>query len=244
MAKVELRSFPSPAELASAAAKDWLQAVAEADRYGRSLCVGLSGGRIAQPLFEAVCDGARTEGVSLSHVHFFWADERCVLPQDPESNFAAADRLLFQPLGIAASQVHRVRGEWPPQQAAAEAASELKRLVRANGAGVPELDLVFLGMGEDGHVASLFPDGEMLREPQQDIYAVVKASKPPPMRISLTYEVLAAAREVLVLASGPGKEKALSESLADPGRTPLGRVIGSRAKTRILTDIPVSAPAG
>jgi 6-phosphogluconolactonase len=103
--------------------------------------------------------------------------------------------------------------------------------------GRPALDLVLLGMGEDGHVASLFPDAapEVVRS--QAFYLPVVGPKPPPRRLSLSYRAIAAARQVWVLASGPGKEEALRESLSPQGRTPLGRVLQSRPRTLILTDI-------
>ena len=98
------------------------------------------------------------------------------------------------------------------------------------------LDLVFLGLGEDGHVASLFPEETEADRASHAIYRPVIATKPPPRRITLGYPAIAAAREVWVLASGAGKEDALRKSLA--GReTSLERVIGLRAHTRIFTDI-------
>ena len=106
-----------------------------------------------------------------------------------------------------------------------------------NGSGQPVLDLIFLGMGEDGHVASLFPGvlEEAMRS--KSVYLPVVASKPPPQRITINFAPLAAARRVWVLASGAGKESALRESLATYGRTPLSRVLATRAKTMIFADI-------
>jgi 6-phosphogluconolactonase len=97
--------------------------------------------------------------------------------------------------------------------------------------------MIFLGMGEDGHVASLFPGElpEAISDPA--IYRTVTAVKPPPRRMTLGYGMLAAALEVWLLASGRGKEGALKESLSPKGGTPLSRVLRSRTRTRILTDI-------
>src|SRR6185436_18362512 len=100
---------------------------------------------------------SNARGVSLANVHFFWADERCVPPNDPESNCAAAREHFFQPLAIAPHKVHRIQGELPPDHAAELATTEIKSIVSADTFGQPQLDLIFLGMGEDGHVASLFP---------------------------------------------------------------------------------------
>ena len=104
-------------------------------------------------------------------------------------------------------------------------------------AGQPVLNLIFLGMGEDGHVASLFPGAsdEVVRS--KSVYVPVVAPKPPPRRITLNLATIAAARQVWVLASGAGKEQALRESLAADGKTPLSRLIRLRQETIIFTDI-------
>src|SRR5205823_5745312 len=98
----------------------------------------------------------------------------------------------------------------------------------------PVLDIIFLGMGEDGHVASLFPPA---RATSAKIYLPVVASKPPPNRITLGYDPIVTSREVWVLASGAGKEKALRDSLSIGGTTPLAEVIRRRGESKILTDI-------
>ena len=240
MNPVELLSFPDETALARAVADAWLEKIAGTNHLGLPHCVALSGGRVAKTFFSAVAEGARTRAVSLSSVDFFWADERCVPPGDAESNFAAARELLLQPLGIAEEKIHRIAGEKSSDDAAREAVAELRRIVPPGTNGMPVLDLVFLGMGEDGHVASLFPAEaeEMVSAPE--IFRPVIATKPPPHRITLGYPALAAAREVWVLASGRGKAEALKKSLVPDGRTPLARLLRLRAHTRIFTDIPVS----
>ena len=114
------------------------------------------------------------------------------------------------PLGIPAHHIHRIRGETPPGAAAAQAETELRDLAPPGQGGQPVLDLVFLGMGEEGHVASLFPGEppEIVASPA--VYRPVTASKPPPRRITLGYPAIAAARQVWVLAAGPGKDQAFA----------------------------------
>ena len=243
MSQIELISFASDRELAHAAATAWLDAIEAARRQDRSHLVALSGGRIAKTLFAAVTAQARSRNASLEHVHFFWADERCVPPQDAESNFAIADQTLFQPLRLCPAQIHRLRGEDDPETAARAAAAELCRVAPLSPAGQPVLDLILLGMGEDGHVASLFP-GSQPTTLATAIYQPVVAAKPPPRRLTLTYAVIHAAQEVWVLASGSGKERALETSLASPPQTPLATVIAGRQRTRIFTDINRKASAG
>jgi len=236
MTNFELISFASDDELAKAVAAAWLQEVASANRAGATLCVALSGGRIAQKFFASVATLAKARQVSLNAVHFFWADERCVPPNGAESTFRVAHELLFAPLKISDDRIHRIRGEESPDFAAREAAIEVCRLAPRNPEGQPVLDLIFLGMGEDGHVASLFPGEPEAVWSDKAVYRAVTAGKPPPQRITLGYATIAAARQVWVLASGAGKARALRESLAPSGQTPLGRVVQSRPHTRIFSD--------
>jgi len=144
---------------------------------------------------------------------------------------------LLDPLEIQQDKIHRVRGEIPPERAAGEAEAEMCRIAPMNTEGRPVLDLIVLGMGEDGHVASLFPGApeEVVR--CKSVYLPVVAPKPPPRRITISFATIAAARQVWVLASGEGKEHALGESLSVNGKTPLARVVQERARTVIFTDI-------
>jgi len=233
----ELISFASADELAQAAAKAWLDEIESASRAGKSHCVALSGGRIAQIFFTSTVEQAKARKISFASVHFFWADERCVPPTDKESNFHLANGLLFVPLKISEGRVHRIRGEDSPENAMKTAESELRRIVPPNKNGQPVLDLIFLGMGEDGHVASLFPNTPVeIVNSTKPFLAVENSPKPPSQRISMSYAVIAAAKNIWVLVSGTGKEAALRESLAQNGHTPLAQVIRSRSHTKIFAD--------
>lgn len=238
----ELFACPGDAALASAAATDWLRQlqINAGKPGGLPYGVALSGGRIAKTFFTEVVRQVEAKpdaGKNIfQRVHFFWADERCVPPSDPESNYAIARQLLFEPLGIPEAQIHRLRGEGPEPLALSDAASDISHVVPVLK-GQPALDMIFLGMGEDGHVASLFPGEpeEVMANPA--VYRAVTAVKPPPRRITMGYGVIAAATEVWVLVSGAGKERALAESLSPEGKTPLARVLRQRAQTKILTDV-------
>ncbi len=159
MADHELILFPSDDALASAVADRWLDELATPAPKEPHYCVALSGGRVAKKFLTALAEQTRARSISLDRVHFFWGDERCVPPTDAESNFLLAKTHLLDPLRIQPDKIHRVRGEIPPSQAAAEAKAELGHIAPITAAGQPVLDLIFLGMGEDGHVASLFPTG-------------------------------------------------------------------------------------
>jgi len=240
MKNVELISFATADELAQAVASAWLDEIEAANRAGKMHCVALSGGRIARKFFTAVAEQAGTRAISFGHVHFFWADERCVPPDDPESNFYLANERLFVPLKIGDAQIHRIHGEDPPEAAAKAASTEISQVAPLNKAGQPVLDLIFLGMGEDGHVASLFPVESNVLILDKVIYRAVKNSpKPPPNRVTLGYAAIAAAKQVWVLVSGIGKEAALRESLFSKGRTPLARVTQFKTHTKIFSDFPL-----
>jgi 6-phosphogluconolactonase len=144
----------------------------------------------------------------------------------------------LEPLGVSSNQIHRVTGEDQPELAASKAEVELRRIVPSDANGQPLLDLILLGMGEDGHVASLFPTEDKALVSDKAIYRAVRNSpKPPPNRVTLGYSAIAAADRVWVLAAGAGKHEALRESLRPEGRTPLSHVLRLRRQTHIFSDI-------
>ena len=237
MPNVELQHFASADELAARVAADWLAAIRTAAEAGSRFTVALSGGRIAKTFLSATAHRALAEDVSFRHVEFFWGDERCVPATHADSNYLLAKTNLLDPLKVDANQIHPLCCEDDGRITAARAPAELRRIADANASGLPILDLVFLGMGEDAHVASLFPEEPETARNLPDIYRPVTATKPPPQRITLGYQVIAAAREVWVLASGAGKAVALEASLKPGSSTPLARVLQSRARARIYSDI-------
>ena len=226
------RAFANKAALVENAAAQWLELLAKRD-VGRPFTVALSGGRTPRLLYDSVAELAQPS--AFDNVHFFWGDERVVPPTDDESNFKLADDGLFRPLQIPLGQVHRVQTERSETEAVQLATDELEQLTDSQANGQPVIDLVFLGMGEDAHVASLFP-GDTEAIESKAVYRAVTGPKPPPRRITLGYPALAAAREVWVLASGEGKAESLRASLANGSDTPLGRVLQTREHTEILTD--------
>ncbi len=238
----QLLGFASPAELAKEAARQWLEELRErAEKSNnRPYSVALSGGRITKDFFQELVAQVRGNsgrfGKVLNGVHFFWADERCVPPTDAESNYAMARELLFEPLKIPEAQIHRLRGEGPEPEALREAISAICKVAPMSNEQ-PVLDMIFLGMGEDGHTASLFPGETEAVMNDAAVYRVVTAVKPPPRRMTLGYSAIAAARDVWVLISGKGKEEALKKTLAPTPTTPLGRVMNLRKQTRIYTDV-------
>lgn len=235
--RCEVVRFDSAAALVRAAAQEWLATLAQLRSEELAPTVALSGGRIAEPFFSELVAQSSGNLELWNGVQVFWADERCVPPDHPESNYAAAREALIVPLRIPDASVHRVRGELAPAAAAAEAEAAL-RAVRSRPGGKPFLDLVWLGLGEDGHVASLFPGESSAAMQSPALYRAVVGPKPPPNRVTLGYGVLKNAPHVLVLVSGSGKQAAVAASLRAGAATPLGRVLRERNFTRVFTDQP------
>lgn len=189
-----------------------------ADQRSRFL-VALSGGSSPLPLYALL---AEREDVPWLHTYVFWGDERCVPPGHPESNFGAAREVLLSQVPVPDAQVHRMRGEEAPD---AEA-TRYERLLRDTAPGEPpRLDLILLGMGADGHVASLFPGSGALEESKRLVLAVDPPRADGHRRITLTLPVINAARNVLFLVTGMGKAAVAASVLEGSGlNVPAARI--------------------
>lgn len=232
--RVQLEIFPSAEAMATSLAQRWLTQLRSHSQG--TVRIALSGGRVAAAFQKQASEVARQSGYSWAGVHFFWGDERCVPPDHADSNFRAAHDALLHPCNIPASQIHRLRGELPPDEAAILAREELKAICPIHSDGWPVLDLIMLGMGEDGHVASLFPNTPDEISMSSNWVIPVIGPKPPPQRLSLTFGVLAAAREVWVLASGADKAPAFQASTAVNGTTPLAKLLQMRSRTVLAVE--------
>ncbi len=230
----ELFDFPNAAALAADVARRWVDEAANAAARNMPFRVALSGGRVAKDFMAAVAVEARRRRLSPDAVDFFWGDERCVPPDHVDSNYLLAEENLLKPLGIPAQRIHRLKGEAHPATAAREAEAELRAICPADAQGRPVLDLVLLGMGEDAHVASLFPGAPASVAESTACYLPVIGPKPPPQRLTLTFHTIQAARMIWVLVSGTGKEAVLLQSLAPGADTPLARVLRSHLATIFL----------
>ena len=212
------------AALARLAAEVVLRA---AEASGARFCVALSGGSTPQPLYRLLASPEYRDRMPWRSTHFFLADERAVPPDSPDSNFGLVRRLLLSCVPAPERQVHRMRGEAENLRAAAKDYEwELAATCEfAAGCREPQLDLVLLGIGEDGHTASLFPDTAALTEEERWVVANY-VPRLNAHRLTLTYPVLAAAREVALLVSGAGKADVVRRVLAgDPDlpATPVAR---------------------
>jgi 6-phosphogluconolactonase len=204
--------------------------------------LGLSGGTTPGRTYQLL--GAKPE--DLEGVEIWFADERCVGPEDEESNYRLAADTLLEPAEIAPERIHRMEGELGPEEGARRYAAELERGLA--GAQQPPslppvLDVFVLGIGPDGHVASLFPGAETLDAGETAVcLGVWNSPKPPPERITVSLAVLRAARECVLLATGASKADAVDAMLS----TPSGHVPASLLRRERLTVIvdDAAAPAG
>jgi 6-phosphogluconolactonase len=183
--------------------------------------LALSGGTTPRRTYELLAK----EPMDWTGVEVWFADERCVGPADAQSNYRLAFETLLGPAGIPSAQVHRMEGELGPEEGARRYGLALEEHVRARDGELPVLDLVLLGIGGDGHVASLFPGAPALDAGERAPCVGVRDSpKPPPERITLTYPVLNAARAVLFLVTGAEKRAAAARLREGDPVIPAGRV--------------------
>jgi 6-phosphogluconolactonase len=209
---------------------------ARADRGVAHLA--LSGGSTPTRTYELLAG----EPVDWGGVEVWFADERCVPPEDPESNYRLVSETLLAPAGIGSERVHRMEGELDPGEAARRYALALADVSLRDG-GLPVLDLIVLGIGPDGHVASLFPGAATLRALQEELcLGVWDSPKPPPERITLSLAVLRAAGRCLLVATGAGKADALSAMLAEPSNHVPASLLRRERLTVIADDAASPGP--
>ncbi len=204
--------------------------------------LALSGGTTPGRTYELLSAKPR----DLNGVEIWFADERCVAPEDEESNYRLVARTLLDVAVIASERVHRMQGEAGPHEGARRYAAELTAHVpgaQPDTPTAPVLDLIVLGIGPDGHVASLFPGAATLDAGDQAVCLGVDDSpKPPPRRITLSLAVLRAARECLLLATGASKADAVSAMLGQPSRHVPASLLRRERLTVIADD--AAAPEG
>jgi 6-phosphogluconolactonase len=209
---VEIRTLNTPQELFAAAAELVASAASEAVAERGRFTIALSGGSTPKSLYTLLASNARTS-LPWDRMFFFFGDERHVPPTDPESNYRMADEAMLSKIPVAQSNVFRVEAENPDAVAAAQAYEQTLRKFFALEAGqIPVFDLILLGMGPDGHTASLFPGTEGLREKSKLVVANW-VEKLKTYRLSLTLPVLNAARCVAFLVSGTDKAPVLKSVL-------------------------------
>jgi len=231
----EIVIVPDPDALAHEAAQRFAGLAREAAELRRRFGVALSGGSTPHALYRRLALEPYCSQVPWAQVHLFWADERSVPPDHPGSNYGTAYKALIAKVPIPTDNVHRIRGELA-HDAAARAYD--RDLLRFFGGLQPRFDLVLLGLGSDGHTASLFPGIEALEETERLAVATTAVyGNRPTERVTLTLPVLNAARQVLFLVSGSGKAKTVLAALEDGEQVlPVQRVRPAAGKLTWLID--------
>lgn len=193
--------YPTKAELAEAAVKYFVDAAESSiSRRGR-FAVALSGGSTPRDVYARLAEPQTAARIPWERVHLFWGDERMVSPDHPDSNFRMVKESLLQFITIPQGNVHRIKAELPPEMAAEQYQQELQDFFREE---LPQFDLMLLGLGEDGHTASLFP-GTTAPDEKEKLATAVYVPKFAAWRVTLTLPVLNNAREVIFLVAGEKK---------------------------------------
>jgi 6-phosphogluconolactonase len=207
----DIRIFVDLNALSQAAAGLFAETAAGAIRQRGQCLVALSGGGTPARLYELLATSPFAEQVQWQHVHAFWGDERGVPPDDPESNYHQAYQALLSRVPIPPENIQRVHGESQPAEAAVDYARTLQAFANPP-LSYPRFDLVLLGMGEDGHTASLFP-GSQVDLPGPTAAVTAHYEGRPANRVTLTPLVLNAARSAVFLVSGESKSATVADVL-------------------------------
>ncbi len=206
-------------------------------RSGR-FTVALSGGSTPKALYSLLASPEYRNLVDWSRVHLFWGDERSVPPHHPDSNFRMVREALLDKIQIPNENIHRMPGERAPAEAAAAYEAEIKNCFGVKPGGWPRFDLIFLGLGEDGHTASLFPGTDAANE-RAHLVAVVYVQRLQSYRLTLTLPVINAAAQVTFLVSGESKAAIVREILLADGAScsyPAAKVRPSEGRLTWMID--------
>lgn len=211
-AQVVIQVYPDKEAMSRAAAELFVEQAGQALRLRGRFCVALSGGNTPRRMYELLAQPPFRDRVAWAQVQVFWGDERCVPADDPRSNAHLARQVWLDQVPISPQQIHPVSGNLPPEAAARAYEALLKSFFAGQP---PSFDLIFLGLGEDGHTASLFPDHEVLNEQVRWAAEVYLAETDLP-RVTLTFPLINQAAVVALLVTGAAKARVLKEVLQGP----------------------------
>jgi 6-phosphogluconolactonase len=230
----KVRVFSDREEMSRAAAEQVVALSRSAKASGR-FALALSGGSTPARLYSLLGAPPYRDAIDWPSLHLFWADERCVPPDHPESNFKLVRDSLLSKVALPGGNIHRIMGEAGPERAAREYEESIRAFF--GPALFPVFDLILLGTGEDGHTASLFPGAPALRE-RSRIAAAIVFEPPKLSRVSLTLPMLNHASQVLFLAAGRAKAGVVHEVLEDgnPKQYPAGMVTPVRGRVTWMID--------
>jgi 6-phosphogluconolactonase len=237
--------YPSAEAMALASAQLFAERVQQAAATRGVARIAISGGSTPKATFQILADPTQPflHSVPWDKLRLYWVDERCVGPEDADSNYGMTRNLLLSKTPILPENVFRMEGELDPEQAASRYESVLRNSMRLEGAESPAFDLLALGMGPDGHTASLFPHTPALDEMGRLVVANHVAQKDT-WRITLTWPVINHASEVVFEVEGASKTDVLAEVLTgprDPDRLPSQLIRPANGKLLFLLDEAAAA---
>ena len=229
-----VRVFPDRASLDECMFGEWCAAAKRAIRRSGRFAAALSGGLAPVPFYERLADGGRD--LPWEDTHVFLADERFVPKDDPDSNFGMIERTLLRRVPVPRGNLHTVPVRLKPEAAAEGYERSIRRFFGLKPGGAPRFDLVLLGIGEEGHTASLFPGDPAMKESRRLAVAVARPAREHD-RVTLTLPAINAARLIAFLVSGPDKAEALKASVEErPGGPPASLVRPRRGRIVFLAD--------
>jgi 6-phosphogluconolactonase len=234
--------YPDSDALSKAAAEYVVRIANEAIANHDYFTIALSGGTTPKKLYSLLASEPYRSQIDWSRVEVFWGDERCVAADDPDSNYRMAYETLLSKVNIPDSHIHRMPADEEDHDAASlKYTQEMQRVFGTNG--VPSFDLLQLGMGPEGHTASLFPHQPSLKENQR-LVMLVSVPKPPPQRLTFTPPLLNAAHHIQFLVTGAEKADALKEVLEgeyQPDEYPAQIVRPSNGEVTWMLDTAVAS---
>lgn len=239
MTNPEIQVFADLDQLSRAAAERFCQLTQETVAAGKTFCAALSGGATPRELYQLLASADFSRRISWQKVQLFQVDERCVPPDHPESNYRMMREALLDRVPIPTANFRRMVAESPDlEEAARRYGEELRQVLRPAAGEWPRLDLIFLGMGPDGHTASLFPGSAALEE-QKLWVRPNNVEKLRMYRLTLTFPVINAAQEIIFLVAGEEKAEALRGVLkptSQPERYPAQRIRPTNGRLRWYVD--------
>jgi len=213
--KSQIHHYDDTAALFEGAAQDWVALACQAVNERGGFHVALSGGSTPKGLYERLASGMLREQVDWPRVHIYFGDERAVPPDHADSNYRMAKEALLQHVPIPPTQIHRLMAESEDLESTAEGYAQLLAgALPAGESGVGRFDLVMLGMGPDGHVASLFPHTPVLSE-RRRLVAPVHVTQLDTWRLTVTLPVINNARHTMLLVAGKNKAPIMGEIMSD-----------------------------
>jgi 6-phosphogluconolactonase len=241
---VKIEVLPDLEALSLRAASIFVDASRNSIATKKRFAAAISGGSTPRGLYMLLGSDAYRDQADWQHVHLFWADERCVPKEDEASNFRTAFDALLSKVALPDKNIHRIKGEEAPDKAARDYEDEIRRFFGETER--PGFDLLILGMGEDGHTASLFPGSKSLQETVK-LAIPVYLEEAKKNRISLTLPVLNDADQILFLVTGPSKASVLSEILGGRKKKtgyPAGLIRPARGSVTWLIDHEAAGKLG